>query len=148
MDHYLFAEDPVILVHEHPLVNDLFLKELGISRIFDIYLAHHLPDNDLEVFVIDLNTLHPVHFLYLIDNVLLHLGRSLDGQDVSRCNGPIRQGYAGLYVIILLDQDLLGQGYQVFLQFFGLGLDNYLTVTPLDLPEGYFSVNFRNDCRI
>ena len=147
-NHYLLAVDPVILVHEIPLVNHLLLQEFGIARILNFHLAHHLAHNDLEVLVIDLHTLHTVNFLNLIHNVLLNLGGSFNGQDISRGDGTIRQRCTGLYVIILLYQDLLGQWYQVFLYFTGLGSDDDLTVTTLDLAKGYFTVDFRNHSRI
>src|SRR5690606_40842135 len=47
-----------------------------------------------------------------------------------------------------LDQDLIGQFNQVFLDFSQLGFDNDLAVPPFDLSKGNYSINFGNYRRI
>ena len=59
-----------------------FLKESGIPWIHNTYLTHHLPNDDLDMFVIDTNTLQAINFLDLVYNVLLYGKRSLNGKYV------------------------------------------------------------------
>lgn len=78
------APDIVILLHEFTFVDNLLLKEAGISRIKDIDLAHHLTHNHLEVLVVDLNTLHAVYVLNLVHDIFLNGSRAFDIEDVTR----------------------------------------------------------------
>ena len=51
-------------------------------------LLQHLPDNDFDMLVIDLDALQPVHLLYLVDQVLLHRVRALYSEDIGGIHGP------------------------------------------------------------
>ena len=50
----------------------LVLDLVGAACVLDAYLAEHLTDDDLDVLVIDVNTLQTVNLLYLGDDVILH----------------------------------------------------------------------------
>ena len=44
----VLAEDGVVGVHELPLVHEFLREVLGVARVADLDLAHHLADDDLE----------------------------------------------------------------------------------------------------
>jgi hypothetical protein len=46
-------------------------QELGVAGLDDRHPAQHLPDDDLDVLVVDRHTLLPVHRLHLVHQVLL-----------------------------------------------------------------------------
>ena len=84
VDDIVLSVDIIVGVHELPLVHKLLWKELGVARIVDLHLPHHLTDDDFKVLVIDLHTLETVNRLNLIHNVLLSLYRTEDIEDVGR----------------------------------------------------------------
>ena len=73
-----------------PCLRDWLLEE-RVSPGSSTTLSHHLTNDHLEVLVVDLHTLETVHFLDLIDEVLLNRSRTLDGQDVCWSDGSVRQ---------------------------------------------------------
>ena len=87
----ILSIDGVIHIHEMHLVDEFLIKEFGVSRVGDLNLAHHLTNDDFEVFVVDLHTLEAVHCLDLVDDVLLSLDRSEDGEDVAGRHTAVRQ---------------------------------------------------------
>ena len=84
VDDIVLAVDIIVGVHELPLVHKLLRQELGVTRVIDLHLPHHLADDDFKVLVIDLHTLETVNRLNLIHNVLLSLYRTEDIEDVGR----------------------------------------------------------------
>src|SRR5438105_3311705 len=64
-----------------PLRDDLAREQAGVARGVDADLPHHLPDDDLDVLVVDVDTLAAVDLLNLVDE------EGLDGflaQDVEQ----------------------------------------------------------------
>ena len=47
---------------------------MRVARVLDAHLTEHLPDDDLDVLVVDLHALRPVHVLHLRHEVGLGLG--------------------------------------------------------------------------
>src|SRR5699024_11422715 len=78
------SENTIIFFNKFILMNQLILQEQGISRILNHNLLHHLTDNYLKVFIVNLNTLKSVYLLYLINQVLLNCTRAFDIQDIFR----------------------------------------------------------------
>ena len=124
----LLVEDFIILLHEFPLVNQLLRKEMGISRFNYFYFTHHLTHNNLEMFVVDLHSLHTVNLLNLIYDILLHLYGTLDSQNVGGRDNSVRQGSTSLNVVIVIYKYLLGKRYQINLLFTVLGGDDNLLI--------------------
>ena len=95
--------------------------------------------------VVDLHALHTVHLLNLIDDVFLHLDGTLDGQDVGRGDGTVGEGHACADVVVLLYENLLGQGHEIAFLVSGLGTDDNLAVASLDLAHLDLSVDLGDD---
>ena len=80
-----------------------------------------------------------------VDDVLLYGGGTLDGEDVVGGDATVGEGRAGADVVVLLHEDLLGEGHEVLLDFAELGGDDNLAVATLDVAHGDFTIDFRND---
>ena len=59
---------PVDLV-EPVLLDHLVDQEVGVADLADLHAAEHLPDDDLDVLVVDLDALEAVDLLDLVDQV-------------------------------------------------------------------------------
>ena len=55
--------DSLVLLGNVNRVHLLVVEEIGVARIGDLDLADHLPDDDLDVLVVDLHPLQAVDFL-------------------------------------------------------------------------------------
>ena len=141
----LLAPDAVVLFGEVKFVDNLLFEEAGIAGLVDLHLAHHLTDDDLEVLVVDLHTLEAVNVLHLVDDVFLHGGGTLDGKDVAGRNRTVGERRTSTYVVVLLHENLLGEGHEVLLDFAKFGGDDDFAVATLDGAHGDFSVDFGND---
>jgi hypothetical protein len=53
----LLLLDARVLLLEDDLVHELAGQELGVARVLDAHLLQHLPDDQLDVLVVDLHAL-------------------------------------------------------------------------------------------
>ena len=83
--------------------------------------------------------------MHLVDDVLLHSGGTLDGEDVARRNLTIGQGGTCTHGVVLLNEDLTRQWHEVLTLLTGLRRDDDLTVTALELTHRHLTVDFRYD---
>ena len=63
-----------VLALEDDPVDELARQQLGVARALDAHLLQHLPDDQLDVLVVDLDALRLVDLLHLGDEV--QLGRA------------------------------------------------------------------------
>jgi hypothetical protein len=66
------------------------VQEVGVARLNDAPLAQHLPDDDLDVLVVDVHALLLVHVLDLANEVFLHAAHALEFQDLLRIERALR----------------------------------------------------------
>ena len=69
---------------EAELVHDFAGQELGVAGIFDLHLAEHLVEDDLDVLVVDLHALRAVDVLHFVEQVVVERFFALDAEDVVR----------------------------------------------------------------
>src|ERR687887_1208348 len=62
-----------VLAVKHDLVDELAGEKLGVAGVLDAHLLEHLPHDQLDVLVVDVDALGLVDLLHLLDEV--HLGR-------------------------------------------------------------------------
>jgi hypothetical protein len=98
------------------LLDDLVDQEVGVADLADLHPPEHLPDDDLDVLVVDLDALQPVDLLDLVHEVASERLLALDLQDVVRVRRAIHQGLAGADVVALVDGDVLALRDQVLLR--------------------------------
>src|SRR6185436_12276428 len=104
---------PGLLHLEEALVDLLPLEEVRIARVLDPDLLQHLPDDDLDVLVVDPHALESVDLLDLVHQVFLHRLDYLDLEDVVRVDRSLGEAVAGVDVVPLLDVHVLALGDQV-----------------------------------
>ncbi len=74
----------LVLLLEAPLLDLIADQEIGVADLFDADAAEHLPDDHLDVLVVDAHALQSVDLLDLVDEVLGERLLAEDGQDVVR----------------------------------------------------------------
>ena len=92
--------------------------------------------------VVDLHTLQTVNVLYLIDDVLLNGGRTLDGEDVARGDRTVGERSSCTYGVVLLHKDLLRERNEIFALLASLRCNDDLTITTLHLAHCNLTVDF------
>ena len=105
-------ERQVLLVELDP-VDLLALEEVGLAGVLDLHLLQHLPDDDLDVLVVDGHALQPVDVLDLVDQVVRELLDALDGQDVVRRGVAVVDEVALLHAVAVLHGEVLAARDQV-----------------------------------
>ena len=76
---------------------DVFARqELRRAGLFDLDLVQHLPHHDLDVLVVDLNTLRLINLLHLVDEVALGRLQSADAQNIMGVDRSLGDLIAGL----------------------------------------------------
>ena len=81
-----------------------FFQEIGVARVGDLDLLQHLPDDHLNMLVVDGDALQPVDFLDLIDEEGCQLFHAFDGQDVVRRRIAIENELALLDAVAFLNR--------------------------------------------
>ncbi len=95
--------------------------------------------------VVDLHTLQAVDVLNLVDDVFLYGCGTLDGQDVGRSYGTVGERRTGTNIVVVLYQDLLGDGHKVLADIAHLGGDGDFAIATLEASHGDDTVDFGND---
>ncbi len=124
------------------------LEETGVARILDLDALHHLTHDDFDVLVIDAHALEAVDLLDLVHQVLLHLGRPKDVQDVLGADGAFAEGLAGLDEFAFMDQNVLAVGYLVAELLVFRRDDFDLAVAALQLAQLHRAVHLADHRRV
>jgi hypothetical protein len=103
----------VVLGAEAELVHHLVDQELGVPHVLDLHPAHHLPDDHLDVLVVDVDALEAVDLLDLVHQVALQLLLAPDLQDVVGVDGAVHERLAGLHPLRFLHVDVGAAGQLV-----------------------------------
>ncbi len=90
------ADDRVVDLGELEAVDELPRQVVGVALLIDAHLLEHLAHDQLDVLVVDVHALGLVDLLDLLDEVLLGLGASADGQQLVRVERPLVELRAGL----------------------------------------------------
>src|SRR5258708_27173903 len=101
----LFGDSPIFFV-EFKSVDLITPEQFGITRFGDFHFPQHLANNDLDMFIINLNALEAVHLLHLVYQMLLQILRSADIQDFMRYNGTFSELRTFLHEIALEYDDV------------------------------------------
>ena len=122
-------QDPPVLFFEYPPLDRLVDDEIRVAHILYPDPLQHLPDDDLDMLIVDLHALELIDFLDLIDQItldaLMPLMRSSWG-----FTGPSIRGSPRFHIISLVDDDVHGDA--VFLGFaVGLHEDLPLAFGPM-----------------
>src|SRR6266446_3550513 len=98
--------DSTIFFVEFQSINLITPEQLGITRFGNFHLPQHLANDDLDVLIVDLNTLEAVNLLHLIDQMFLQVLWSADIKDFMRYNWTFGQLRTLLHKVPLEDDDV------------------------------------------
>ena len=107
--------DPVVFLVEFNLIDLFAPEEDGVTGFGDANLAQHLPDDDLNVLVVDGHALQAVNFLNFIDEMLLQFLRSADVKNLMRIKRSFGQLLAFANKITLEHDDVFADWNEMFL---------------------------------
>src|SRR5437867_1387242 len=138
-------EHPLVLLLEPPLLYLVADQEVGVTHLLDAHPAQHLPDDDLDVLVVDANALQAIDLLHLVHQVLGERLLAEDGEDVVRVGAAVHERLARLHVVALVYADVLALGDQVLARLAHLGRDHHLTLALGVLAEGHDPVDLADD---
>src|SRR5262245_21814913 len=85
-------------------VDQVAREELGVPRLDDLHLAQHLPNDQLDVLVVDRDALRAVYLLDLLHQVRLQGLNALDAQLLERVDGPLGQLLPDLDLVAVADE--------------------------------------------
>src|SRR5438132_1490705 len=136
---------------EHLLLHLLVDEEVGVAHLLDAHAAEHLPDDGLDVLVVDLHTLQPVDLLHLVHHVAGQLLLAEHLEDVVRVGSPVHERVPGLDPVAGVHVDVLALGDQVLLRQVGAQLavdlrrDHHLALALGVLPEADHAFDLADD---
>ena len=87
-------------------VDELTGQQVGVARLEDVHPAQHLPDDDLDVLVVDRHALRPVDLLHFLHHLQLHLAQPEDAQRVVRVHRAFDQLLPDAHPVALADEQL------------------------------------------
>src|SRR3954451_12475702 len=123
-------QDLVVGLLEVEAVDELRRELLEVARLVDPDLLEHLPDDDLDVLVVDRDALAAVHPLDLAHEVALD-GVLAPGVEVLlRVDRPVGDGIAGTDLGAVLNQQLRAVGDRVLALDHVLGTDDDAQLGP------------------
>ena len=74
-------------------------QKIGIARVFHAYAFQHLPNDDFDVFIVDIHALRTVYGLYLFKDIVPHARNAFNAQNILRINAAEVKKIAGLHFI-------------------------------------------------
>src|SRR4029078_4362237 len=118
----------------------------GVADILDLHPPHHLPDDDLDVLVVDVDALQPVDILDLVDQVGVQRLLAEDRQDVVRIARSVHERLARADAVAFLDVDVHAARQRVLSRLAPLFGDDDDLAQPLDdAAVADDAVDFRDD---
>src|SRR5581483_3139252 len=120
-------------------------QELRVADAGDPDAPQHLPDDDLDVLVVDANALEPVDLLDLVDQELRERLLAHDGEDVVRVRRAVHERVAGPDVIARVNPDVLALRDQVLALLADLRGHLDLALPLGVLAEGHDAIDLADD---
>src|SRR5690606_9609838 len=117
-----------------------------LTHVGDLDLAQHLPDDDLDVLVVDLHTLQAVHLLDLVDDIFRQGINTLQTEDIVRVVRTIGDDLAAFHLLALVDTQLAPLGDQLLVGIAAIVGGNDQAPLALGfLAEGHRAADLRED---
>src|SRR5439155_11654005 len=98
-------EDPVVDLLEVEAIDELRREEVAVAGLVDPDLPEHLPDDDLDVLVVDRDALAAVDLLDFLDQVALDRVAAPRLEVLLRVDRAVGDGVAGANELALLDEE-------------------------------------------
>ena len=81
--------DLLVLNFKVDLFNKRTRKKLRIAGLVNTDFLHHLPYDNFDMLIVNINTLHAVNALYFLDQVILYGLCTADSEDIMRVDGTL-----------------------------------------------------------
>ena len=107
--------NPLDLLFEVLLIDDFPDDEPRVAGVGDADLPQHLPDDNLEVFVVDIDPLEFVNHLDFLDEEFLQLFDPFNAEYLVGIGSSVGQWIPGVDPIAVFDQQQFPFGNEVFL---------------------------------
>ena len=124
------GQDAVVRLLEVEAVDELGREEVRVARLVDADLAEHLPDDDLDVLVVDRDALAPVDLLDFLDQVALHRVLAARVEVLLRVDRTVGDRVAGADLLAVLDEELRVVGDRVLALDPVLGANGEVVAVP------------------
>ena len=128
-----------VLVLEREDIHQFAGEHFRVAAIFDADFSHHLADDDLDVFIVDINALGAVNRLHFAQDVILNTLNALNAQNILRIHGTAVELRAGFHFVARFDAEFRVERQNVFFLFFARDLvaDNDVFLVILLVYIGY-----------
>ena len=123
-DLQALGDSQVVALAEAELVDDFAGQELGVAGVFDLHLAEHLVEDDLDVLVVDLHALRTVDVLHFGQQVLIERSSPLMRRMSCGNERAADERVAGLDVVAGVDLEFLVLRDVVLVFHAGFGADD------------------------
>src|SRR5947209_4952958 len=100
----LLLLDARVLALEHELVHELARQQVGTAVVLDAHLLQHLPDDELDVLVVDVDALRLVDPLDLVDEIELDRRVALQPQQLGGADRALVQRVTGFDALAVRDE--------------------------------------------
>ena len=98
--------------------------------------------------IIDLNTLQAINLLDLVNKELCKFLNTENRKNIIWHNSTFHKRLASLHIIPLMNNNMLGFWYQIFLWITILRSNHHTNLSLEFLTKTYLTIDLRNDCRI
>src|SRR5947208_12147674 len=94
------------------------LDQVGFTRVVDLDLLQHLPNDDLDVLIVYRHPLQPIDILNLVHEIGGELFDAFDSENVMRRGVALNDRVPLLDEVAVLQMDVLALGDQILLRLF------------------------------
>src|SRR6185369_7982393 len=136
---------PLVRLLEAPLLDLIADEKFRVAHLLDADAPEHLPDDHLDVLVVDADALQSVDLLHLVDEVLRERLLAEDGEDVVRVRRAVHERLARADVIALVRADVLALRDEVLARLADLRRDDDLPLALGVLAERHYAVDLADD---
>src|SRR6185436_3935917 len=139
---------PLVHIRDARAVELLAAQQRGVAAVGDFDLAQQLANDHLDVLVVDVHALQPVHVLDLAHQVVRQRLHALQAQDVVRVRLAVRDDFAALHVFAFEDVEVAPLRNQLFVLLALLVGDDQAALALRFLTEGHRAGVLREDRRV
>src|SRR6185503_10984475 len=140
--------DALVHVRDPGTIQLLAAQQRGVAGVGDFDLPQHLANDHLDVLVVDLHALQPVHVLDLAHQVVGQRLDALQTQDVVRVRLAVRDHFAALHVLAFEDVEVAPLRNQLFVLLALLIGDDQAALALRFLAERHRAGVLREDRRV
>src|SRR5215471_9722535 len=141
----ILCQHAIILFLKHHFAHLATWQESRVAGILNPHLSQHLPNDNLDVLIVDRDPLQAIDVLHFIHEVFLQFIRSEHIQDVMWVGRPIHQGLTGPDPITFVNVDVFPLWNEIFLHIPHFVINEHLSLTFDEASIRDFTIDFAYD---